>query len=189
MKILYFIVILAVFLILPEQVFPEGTEEITLTTYYPAPYGEYYELQADVLAVGPNATVPADAGDVNIEDDLNVGGILTVNAISGNWYQSGTNYVRLGSIQICWGIGSVAINNAYQASAAIVFPIAFKNGTVPVVTCTANNTSQTNLTTGRNYIPSVTPNGFTAYLDRLALSANKVTGTLIFDWIAIGIWR
>ena len=45
----------------------DGTEEIVLTTYYPAPYGEYEELQSDKLAVGSNAAMPTDNGVLQFE--------------------------------------------------------------------------------------------------------------------------
>ena len=38
-------------------------EEITLTTYYPAPYGEYEELRANKFAVGSTATMPTTDGE------------------------------------------------------------------------------------------------------------------------------
>lgn len=42
-------------------------EEITLTTYYPAPYGNYEELQATMLAVGSATTMPASDGTINAQ--------------------------------------------------------------------------------------------------------------------------
>lgn len=39
-------------------------EEITLTTYYPAPFGNYEELQASRFAVGSTTTMPAQDGDM-----------------------------------------------------------------------------------------------------------------------------
>ncbi|NQT74960.1 MAG: hypothetical protein HQ566_00390 [Candidatus Omnitrophica bacterium] len=46
-------------------------EEITLTTYYPAPYGNYEELQATKLAVGSATTMPTTDGDLNVSDTIN----------------------------------------------------------------------------------------------------------------------
>jgi hypothetical protein len=45
-------------------------EEITLTTYYPAPYGSYEELQAIRLAVGSTASMPAGDGDLSVGDNI-----------------------------------------------------------------------------------------------------------------------
>jgi hypothetical protein len=41
-------------------------EEITLTTYYPAPFGNYEELQAEKLAVGSTVTMPAADGSLAV---------------------------------------------------------------------------------------------------------------------------
>jgi len=45
-------------------------EEITLTTYYPAPYGAYEELRATRLAVGSAAEMPSSDGDAYIGNEL-----------------------------------------------------------------------------------------------------------------------
>ena len=42
-------------------------ETIELTTYYPAPYGDYDELQSNKLAVGSNAAIPTDNGVLQFE--------------------------------------------------------------------------------------------------------------------------
>lgn len=39
-------------------------EEITLTTYYPAPFGNYDELQAEKLAIGSSIAMPSVDGDL-----------------------------------------------------------------------------------------------------------------------------
>ncbi len=39
-------------------------EEITLTTYYPAPFGNYEELQAAKLAIGSSTTMPTTDGNL-----------------------------------------------------------------------------------------------------------------------------
>ncbi|HDP16365.1 MAG TPA: hypothetical protein ENN16_00755 [Candidatus Omnitrophica bacterium] len=41
-------------------------EEITLTTYYPAPFGNYEELQAEKLAVGSTTTMPTTDGSLAV---------------------------------------------------------------------------------------------------------------------------
>ena len=46
-------------------------EEITLTTYYPAPYGNYEELQATKLAVGSATTMPTTDGDLEVGGNIN----------------------------------------------------------------------------------------------------------------------
>jgi len=59
-------------------------EDITLTTYYPAPYGVYEELQATSMAVGSATSVPAGDGDLDVGDNVNavsysVGGVAGYN--------------------------------------------------------------------------------------------------------------
>jgi hypothetical protein len=46
----------------------QGTEEIILTTYYPAPYGEYYSL-----SVGSGYVAPAEDGNLIIEGKVGIG--------------------------------------------------------------------------------------------------------------------
>ena len=56
-------------------------EDITITTYYPSPYGVYDSLQTDKLGVGDNngdgilssADVPVTSGDVWIKGNLGIG--------------------------------------------------------------------------------------------------------------------
>ena len=58
-----------------------ATEEITITTYYPSPYGSYNSLQTDKLGVGDNngdgawtsADVPVTTGDVWIKGKVGIG--------------------------------------------------------------------------------------------------------------------
>ena len=45
----------------------DETEEITLTTYYPAPYGTYEQLQSNMLAIGSGAAMPTDDGVISFE--------------------------------------------------------------------------------------------------------------------------
>ena len=56
-------------------------EEITITTYYPSPYGSYSSLQTDKLGVGDNNSdgfftavdVPTTTGDVWIKGNVGIG--------------------------------------------------------------------------------------------------------------------
>jgi hypothetical protein len=58
-------------------------EEITLTTYYPAPHGEYDAIVADRMAIGINGQVPATSGVLNLEPLTSSGTIPTAPG-SGN---------------------------------------------------------------------------------------------------------
>lgn len=52
-------------LLLLPGVFSYATEKkVTLTTYYPAPYGEYQEVKSDKIAVGSTTQQPANSGNV-----------------------------------------------------------------------------------------------------------------------------
>ena len=58
-----------------------AAEEITITTYYPSPYGSYNALFTDKLGVGDNsgdglftnADVPINPGEVWIDGKVNIG--------------------------------------------------------------------------------------------------------------------
>ncbi|MFA6357645.1 MAG: tail fiber domain-containing protein [Candidatus Omnitrophota bacterium] len=72
------LLVLAFILITPLLIF---AEEITLTTYYPSPYGSYNALQVDKLGVGDNdnngsltsADVPTTTGDAWIRGKVGIG--------------------------------------------------------------------------------------------------------------------
>jgi hypothetical protein len=51
----------------------QDTEEITLTTYYPAPYGDYDGLSATSMAIGETYGVPANPGDLVVEGRVGIG--------------------------------------------------------------------------------------------------------------------
>ncbi len=50
-------------------------EQITLTTYYPSPYGTYFELHADRMAIGSTyrAVTPANDGDLLVQNRVGIG--------------------------------------------------------------------------------------------------------------------
>jgi hypothetical protein len=50
----------------------QQAEEITLTTYYPAPYGEYTGLAADSMAIGRTYAIPA-ADNLLVEGNVGIG--------------------------------------------------------------------------------------------------------------------
>jgi len=59
-------------------------EEITLTTYYPAPYGNYEELQATSLAVGSTTTVPTTDGDLEASGTIQANAGFNFNGNPGD---------------------------------------------------------------------------------------------------------
>ena len=64
-------------------------EEITLTTYYPAPFGNYNELQAEKLAVGSSTTMPSVDGDLATLR-IAVGSGATMPTTDGDLVSNGT---------------------------------------------------------------------------------------------------
>lgn len=52
MKKIFNLMLLAMFFILAAFSLSSAEEQITLTTYYPSPYGSYHELRADQMAIG-----------------------------------------------------------------------------------------------------------------------------------------
>lgn len=69
------------FLALIFSCFSFAQESITITTYYPSPFGSYNQLQTDTLGVGDNngngsldsGDVPTTTGDVWIEGNVGIG--------------------------------------------------------------------------------------------------------------------
>ena len=79
-------------------------EEITLTTYYPAPQGNYDELQATKLAVGSSTTMPATDGDLEASgtvqaDTVRANTIFNINGTDGytGTFTVVTNTERIGN--------------------------------------------------------------------------------------------
>jgi hypothetical protein len=67
-------------------------EEITLTTYYPAPYGEYEELSTNKLAIGPGATMPENDGVISFSPlTSGLGGTAPTEGNLGDIYFDGTD--------------------------------------------------------------------------------------------------
>ena len=59
-------------------------EEITLTTYYPAPYGNYEELQATQFAVGSTTTMPSSDGDMTANGTIRANTAFNINGTDGH---------------------------------------------------------------------------------------------------------
>lgn len=69
----YILVLVVVFcLMFSVSVFAED-QTMELTTYYPAPYGDYDSLKTDSMAVGSGYAVPASDGDLVIEGNVGIG--------------------------------------------------------------------------------------------------------------------
>ena len=73
-------------------------EEITLTTYYPAPYGNYEELQATKFAVGSSATMPSGDGDMTASGTIQANTAFNINGTDG--HTPLTTYTVITDVQI-----------------------------------------------------------------------------------------
>jgi hypothetical protein len=89
------IAIIAVVLLSTGAVLAEDTEEMTLTTYYPAPYGDYDEITTDTIAANRIAVgdvgMPINDGVINLQpinDDPATGGSIPA-GMKGSIYFSG----------------------------------------------------------------------------------------------------
>jgi hypothetical protein len=107
-------------------------EDITITTYYPSPYGIYNKLQTDTFGVGDNdedgsldsGDVPANSGQAWIHTSLSIGtttNLAKLHIKQSNEDMFANEWNPLHGIQI-WGMGASAmrmilgVDNARQAS-------------------------------------------------------------------------
>lgn len=119
--------------------FVSAAEEITITTYYPSPYGSYNQLQASTLGVGDNnvsggldsGDVPdpaTDPGDVWISGNVGIGTMAPTQALDVNGTVNATAY-QVGATP---GISSVlSVRDAGGGSCTITVT----NGIVTASTC------------------------------------------------------
>lgn len=86
------------FLFIPLACFSQNTESLTITTYYPSPYGSYVELRAKRMAIGDNYFAGGSGGYcwgsgcggtmINANADLIVEGLVGIGPASGLFNQS-----------------------------------------------------------------------------------------------------
>jgi len=80
-------------------------EEITITTYYPSPYGSYNSLQADKLGVGDNdnsgtltsADVPSTSGYMWVKERVGIGTVTPAYNLDVNGTMRATS-ISLGGV-------------------------------------------------------------------------------------------
>lgn len=175
-----------IFFTLPVFLF---AEEITITTYYPSPYGSYSSLQADKLGVGDNNSdgfftavdVPTTTGDVWIKGNVGIGTTspgakLDVNGAAkiSSWATQSltTNgYAKVGSLLIQWGLD----NRNSDAAFTITFPTAYSTACLGVFV----NRKSAGATLPID-VYSYSTTGFT--IDR----NNDIDGAEDVNWMAIG---
>lgn len=82
-----FLIVSLVFISVPLALFAQNTESLTITTYYPSPYGSYVELRAKRMAIGDDYISTANA-------DWNAGSTAT------NKVPSDTDLIVQGNVGI-----------------------------------------------------------------------------------------
>jgi len=120
MKLLF---VLILFVCIAGLSYAENEEVIELTTYYPAPYGEYQDLQSERLSVGDvNGDGVIDSNDLPV--DANVSIAVEGNIIAGDPTQA--DHVAT--------MGWVQTSNAYDIADITVYnPVQVETGDVVLV--------------------------------------------------------
>ena len=110
-KLLFFF---STFILLIFNSFIFAEEAVTITTYYPSPYGVYNSLQTDKLGVGDNsgdgklnsADVPTTTGDAWIKGKVGIGTVAPGERLSvgSNTFQvnSSGNLVKVNNVAYSW---------------------------------------------------------------------------------------
>lgn len=88
-------------------------ETLTITTYYPSPYGSYNHLQASSLGVGDNngnnildsGDVPTTAGDVWIKGKVGIGNSSPAQKLDVTGYVKGTGFCIDNDCRTSWPTG------------------------------------------------------------------------------------
>ena len=128
-KKLVLVGLLAIFCVCPAAVAEEaGTEEITLTTYYPAPYGEYDELTTSTLQVDGLATLGwLTAGTRPVASSSNEGAVYYDTDAKTIMFSNGSGWVSMGvgNISSSIAIRTGVVNNG----ATIPLPV-FSDSTI-----------------------------------------------------------
>ncbi len=124
-------------------------DQLTVTTYYPSPYGSYRELSAQKMKIGRTYSQAAVADD-NLIVEGNIGlGTLTPNSPAPNGARNGNldvNDVYIRAMdqwisKILYFTQSGFYRNT-GGPIEVVFPQPFKAGTTPVVVISRNYTAQ-----------------------------------------------
>jgi len=189
-------------------------EEITLTTYYPAPYGDYASI---ALEPTPTAGAPASPSEgqiyYNVDDDelkiygedpsdpgnlvwsgirstespaMTSGGPFNITREPPDLTWFSARYARIGNLQIAWG-KCYLWDQAWKTGETIPFPVAFKAGSKPSVTATATRPDTTTYTTAFQ-IKSISTNQFMVW-QSLGLEDDETNTSLYLNWTAIGVWE
>jgi hypothetical protein len=171
-------------------------EDLTITTYYPSPYGSYNELSTNMLKFGlkekESTICDATREGVFIYDDSE-NSLYVCQGASG-WKKVGAStdisegdgYIRIGNSQICYGKNywPTMSPQTKDFKTLVTFPAGgFKTGTVPAVSVTTEYASKV-VKIGINDA-QITKDGFWAEMKTESLSS----GGWGFYWVAIGKWK
>ena len=188
------IILLVAFLLSVSSVSYAEDESIELTTYYPAPYGDYDELSANEIKLNPHNSPSSAAGNEGnlyydaTENQLQISdGTNYINVGVGGGIdfvdQSSIGYIRLGDFQMCWGRGFFAASSPATARRYIniIFQMPFIS--IPAVSVTPDWPEDVfKVGVSRN---TLTNNGFSA----MTQSDQSTSGGWGFSWVAVGRWR
>ena len=117
-----------------------------------------------------------------LTSDISIPGVLQAASLAGEWDKSSSNYIRLGDVQIAWGIGGDG-----PSPETITLPAAFAKGAVDgyVVTITSADWPCGSYSLDWN---NKTRTSFT--IQKYNCDGSAYTGPYMHcHWIAIGKWR
>ena len=120
----------------------DETEEITLTTYYPAPYGTYEQLQSNMLAIGSGAAMPTDDGVISFEPRDEPTGVaeggIYYNSVDHEFkYHNGTNWRSIVRGSSGGSLGDTVLKGSLATGSAIGSSLSFDTDTDGFITITA----------------------------------------------------
>lgn len=97
------------------------SEDITITTYYPSPYGSYVELRANQMSVGSGYTGAALAnGNLLVESRVGIGLISPFYRLEVGETSEAANYIRVRSDTTGWG-GLMFYDGQGSASGSVYY--------------------------------------------------------------------
>jgi len=113
-------------------------DEITLTTYYPAPYGDYSKIAADSMSIGDSSKIPAAPGVLHLEPRSSTPGTANkgdlyysdgTDATEGLYVQDATGWVR----GFVGGAGAIVEDDELEdPNIGTVYPAGSQTFTIPV---------------------------------------------------------
>ena len=163
----FYIFIFTIGMVLWFPHFSYAQEEIRLSTFYPAPLGEYDDLSANRMAVGPNYAIPTTDGNLVIEGRVGIG-TTSPQAnldVAGDIFKNNAPWIQVGTV------------DTDDTWVTVTFPTTFASA--PIVIGQSQTQNGTDLMTVE--VKSVTATGFEIHVnDNTPPHATETIG-----WIAI----